>query len=213
MFDEIPIADARAAHVIDAFCYCVPLMITRENLGAGFPQASCSIFDLMLFFKDEVMEDAEPVLLLADVVPEISRRVFRISRLHRIIAFVPIASALIERQKDGVVTIQLCTHLDFVLRDGKMNDSSTLVGEQHVFAARIRFDGAAQVLVFLNRVFHGLGKFGLDFGGCDRDAIDEEHEIDGTVACCLIVDLMHHAQDICIVVALCVWQALVVRVS
>lgn len=93
-----------------------------------------------------------------------------------------------------------------------MHHRAALVHQQPVAPVRARFDRLAFGLVLLDSVLHSLGQLGLDLRGRHRDAIDEEHQIQRFVALRLVMHLMHHPQDVRLVISLSVPDALVRRI-
>ena len=135
MFDQIPLTDTVFLYIVQAFGNAVPLMETGEQLLLYLFQPPGRVFLLLYTFKNEVVEDTEPVLFLADIVPEISGRIFRIIPLHRVVACVSVRSALIERQEMGFIRLKVRTHPDLRFGDSEMHDGSPFIHEQGVLSA------------------------------------------------------------------------------
>ena len=208
---KVGLANTLVLHVCDDLRYTVPLMETGEILCGDILEPACSVFLLVCSDKDIMQEDSEPVVTLADVIPEVACRIILVPGLHRRIACVAVFRTTVERQELRLSAFKVGAHPDFILGNGKMNDCTALEHEQIVLPASLRLNRLAFILVFLNGITDGLRHFCLDFSRSHRNAVDKEHEIQGLLPGSLVMHLTHDTKDIGLISLICPANQRVVR--
>ena len=211
MLNQVFLTDAESPDIGRRLGDAIPLMETREDLALHSPKTASGILLLLFLFIDEIVEDAQPVLLLTDVVPEIAGRILRVARLHRDVAGMAVI-AFVKRQEPRLIARQVGTHPNLAFRDGEMDHRTTLVEQEIILPVRHRLNRLALSLVLLNGIIDCLSKFGLDLGRCNGDAVDEENEVERLVAGGLVMDLVHHAKDVLVVEQFLLRKTRIIRV-
>ena len=122
-----------------------------------------------VFDRDKALDEIEERVLLEDLFPQVGRLV-----PVRVVGVAGSAiTAPIERKEPGTTEGKPRGHVDFVGIDGEVDERPGRVGEKRVL-------GVAVGAVLLDGVPVGLpGSWVLELGSCDRNAVDEQHEIDG----------------------------------
>ena len=151
------------------------------------------VFHLPALQQHESMEDAQPVVPLHDPVPKITDRVFTF-RSGWIAGSTVIAP--VEGQEKCGLTGQSGGHVDFRIGQGEVHHRAPPEAQQWLHAARGRTLGLALHPILLPGGLHRLGEVGLDLHRGHRQAVDEEHQIDGVLVVQGIAQLPHHAQAV-----------------
>ena len=117
--------------------HCRPLVEARENQGFFLRPVALNIHHVLFLDVDKAMENPQPGIRLADLLPEVGYGVFlstiglnltwRVTRMYRA-AFV--LAPLIERKEKGVFSIQFGRHHDFRVGHGEMHHRPTLECQQ-----------------------------------------------------------------------------------
>ncbi len=193
----------------------VELVVAREDLGRRLAPAARRILPVLDLLEYEAVEDGQPVVALKDGIPEVVGPVLALGRVR--VASAAVAPQ-VERKEAGLRRLaregaEVRTHPHLVLGDGEVDHGAPLVHEQRVLPAAVGFYRPALVGVLVDRVTHGLGELGLDLAGGDRDAVDEQGEVERLASGGLVVDLVHEAQDVGVVALPRPGHAFVVWVS
>jgi len=77
-----------------------------------------------------------------------------------------------------------------------MHHRTALEGQQRLAALGFGVLRQAVGLVLLHGSVSGLGEFGFHLHRGNRDAVDEEHEVNRQLAGRVVLELRHHAQDV-----------------
>jgi len=115
MLYQVSLSDTFFLNVINAFRHAVPLMEAGKHLRRHGLNTTRDVFFLEHFLEHEVVKDAKPVILTADVVPEVARRVLGVTNLHGWIASMTVFCSPVEWQKFRLLLRQVSTHPYFVL--------------------------------------------------------------------------------------------------
>ncbi len=165
--DRLPLVEAREQHRLATG------LLARHRIDL--------VGDLQV---QEPPEDVQPGVALQDLLPQVRRR--RAVRVRRVPGVMVVAP--VERQERGVLPGQLGGHLHLAVGDREVHHRPRPELQQ-------RFTlGQPVVLVLQHRVGDVLGEVGLQLGGGDRDAVDEEHQVDAVAVLRRVVHLPHHPQ-------------------
>ncbi|OIQ64516.1 hypothetical protein GALL_539340 [mine drainage metagenome] len=140
----------------------------------------------------EVAQDVEPDVLGPDVFPQVIGRVTLVCGCWRIAgtgAAEVVRPAQIERQEEGLVAIELGGHEHFVGGHGEVHQGAGLELEQGFGLAALGVLRVPVLLVLLDGVGDVLGQVGLELSGGDRQAVDEQHEVDAVFVMQAVVQL------------------------
>ena len=196
VFAEVGLARALALGVLDHAGDGLPLVEAREDLRFLLLVVAGQVDDLLLLRVHEAVEDPQPVVAVANLLPEVGDRILAI--LADRVALAAIAP-LVEGQEVAVLAIELGAHLDVAVRHGEVDDRATLEGEQWFLPACGRIHRQAVVHVLGHGRFGGLGEVGLDLHRGHGQAVDEKHQIDGQRAARAVHELRHDTQDVGVV--------------
>ena len=212
MLNQVTLSNAIFTDIFNTLRYTIPLMETRKYLCAMFPDTSCNIFFPCNFLKNKVMEDTEPVVFPANIIPEIPGRVIFIIFLYRRVSRMTIFRSTVKGKELRLFRGKVCTHPDFIFRDGKMNYCASFVHQQEVLPVCTGFNRFTLILVFQNGIRNSLCQFCLDFRCSDRNTVDEEHKVKRLFPCGLVMHLAHYTQDILVIIRFQFRQAGVIRI-
>ena len=142
------------------------------------------------FHVDERPEQLQPGVALPHLLPEVCRLVTRRDRrVARAAGVASAAAALVEREEDGVLPGHAGRHRHPVRVDGEVDQRAP--AEDEVVRVAV---GA----VLRDRVLDGLlGERVLELGGRDRDAVDDQDEVERVAGVGLgVVQLPHDAEAV-----------------
>ena len=190
VLDEVGVAGALHPRRGDELGHRLPLVEAGEDqpfLG----RLLAVLGDLLHPFEvNEAAEDVQPRVALQHPFPEVRRAVAEFVR--RVAGCAVVAE--VERQEAGRAAGQLGRHVDLIGADREVNQRPALEGEQRLGLLGRRVLRRPVLAVLGDGVLHRLGEVGLQLGGGDRDAVDEEHEVDAALVMQRVVDLPHHPQ-------------------
>ena len=157
-------------YVGDAF----PLVKAGEKLiFFKICTASC-VLGFLLFGDNKAMKNAQPVVFLQHLLPEIGDRVRVV--LSRRVAFSAVIPP-VEGQKISCMSRQLRSHADITVAHGEMNYGAALESQQRFRKPRL-FIGRGSVFAVLGYgCFDRLGKVGFELDGSDGNSIDKKGQI------------------------------------
>ena len=103
----------------------------------------------------------------------------------------------IKRKKSRLAVLQPRGHRYVVFIDGEVNERAALEGQQ-------RFVGRRTILaiLFLGVPKGGSGEFVLQLEGRDRDAVDEDHDVDRVLIAAAVMDLSRDRENVGFVASL-----------
>ena len=142
-------------------------------------------------------EYLQPALPLPDVLPQVRGAVAPggVGRVALATVMAPI-----ERQKGGRRSLQPSGHAYLVVADGEVHQRPVGEAQQRFRLSLTLGLRVAIKAVLIDGILHRLGEVGLDFDGGDRDAIQEQHQIDAVLVVLGRAHLPHHAQPVALVV-------------
>ncbi len=140
---------------------------------------------------------------LEQALPQVAGGVLAVIRRRRV-AGAAVEAAQVERQEEGFLAGQLGGHRHFILAHGKVHQRATFEGQQRLGFARQRVFYRAVVAVLALGVFHALLELAFQLQRGNRNAVDEQHQIQTGVVFPLaevrgIRHLRHHAQAVALV--------------
>ena len=104
-------------------------------------------------------------------------------------------AAFVEREEEGLEALELRCHLHFAVTDGEMNQGSAREAQQRFWLLPCWL-GLPVLFVLVDRVINGLGVVGLELNGGDRDAVEEEDEINAVLVVERVLDLPRHPKPV-----------------
>ena len=108
-----------------------------------------------------------------------------------------LVSAAVEWEEAGLPVHESCRHRDVGGVHGEVNERAALEGQQ-------RFVGRRTILaiLFLGVPKGGSGEFVLQLEGRDRDAVDEDHDVDRVLIAAAVMDLSRDRENVGFVASL-----------
>ena len=177
MLNQIFVPRPFAARRADEFVHHIPLMVAREDqrfLAELPPLPIFALLDLQVYVA---AQNRQQVGWHQHLVPQVIGGVL-IHILGCIVARTAILGALVKRQEYGVRTFETRGHIHLVLAHGEMHQRTTLEGQQRFSFLGDRINRQARGFVLMNGVVHRLLEFGFQLQRCDRQTVDEQHQID-----------------------------------
>ncbi|MNP40540.1 hypothetical protein D3C76_1341880 [compost metagenome] len=162
------------AHCIYYLGYAFPLVEAREDqafLEAGLAAGVLYLFALL---QHEAVEDVQPIVLLQYPLPKVTHRVAAV--LARRVTGGAIV-APVERQEEGRIPGQLGGHADVAVAHGEMHHCAATEAQQWLLAAAFALRPTIHA-VLLHGSLDGLREVRLQFDCRNRNAIDEERQVD-----------------------------------
>ena len=169
VLDEIALSCPCSTGVRHEPAHAVELLVARKDEGALAGLAALVVF--LLDLVDELPHQIQHAVPRPGLFPEIARGVARPRRRH---GRVPGAAELspVEGQKTCLGPGQVRGDIDQVRVHGEVAETPA-IGQQRLAA------GVAVVPVLVDGVLHGLpAQRVLEFGGEQRNAVQEQHQIE-----------------------------------
>lgn len=190
VLDEVALAGAVSFCVGEEVADDGELVIPGEYLG------SFGFFGVRVFgFEDlcVVFDDVGEFWFGEDVFPEVVG--FDAVRVRGVSGAVVIA--FVEGEELRCFSIDLGTHVDFVVVYGEVDDGPSEVKEE--------FTGVTVVPILVDGIFVGLAGEGVfEFAGNDRKTVEEDAEVKGEGGVpCGVVELAGYAEDVISEVLFC----------
>src|SRR5690606_3598068 len=115
-------ASPQLTGVVDHPAHRVKLVITREDQCLSLVGHSQLIHLLFGFYIYKIMENPQPDIALAYLFPKVGNRVLTI--IAWLITSMPLV-ALVERQEEALITLELGTHRYLTVAHGEMNHGTS----------------------------------------------------------------------------------------
>ncbi len=180
-----PLVTGRGEETVDG----LPLVVAREDQRLPGMLRAVAPFFLRALEVDEVAEDVEEAVALQHAFPEVGGAVaVRIGRVAR----APIV-AEVEGEEGRRQPRQPGGHVDLIGAGGEVDQRPALEGEKRLGGLGDWVPRRAVVLVLPDGVVDRLCEVGLQFGGGDREAVDEEDEVDAVIVVLAVAHLSHDA--------------------
>ena len=177
---------APRARVGDELAHAVELLVAREDekAPAGLP----ALLVLLLDFVDELAHQVEHAVARPGLFPEIGGGVALLrGRYGRVASAAELALVEGQKARPRAREVRRDVHEVRVRREVR---EAAAVGEQRL--ARV-----AVALVLADRVLDVLaGERVLEFGGEDRDAVQEQHEVEALLVLRAVVDLANGGEQV-----------------
>ena len=185
MFDQVFAARPFRQHRRQQPARRIQLMVARENPAL---QAL-----LVITHRHQIAaQDFQPAIALPDFFPKIGGggaiRVVRIARAE--------VSAPIEGQEFAVWPGQQRAHLHFAIAGGEMHQRAAGEGQQRFRQVLARRTRQPVIPVLVHRILDRLRIVAFQFRSGDRNAIQEQHQIQAVFMVQGIAHLPHHAQAV-----------------
>ena len=103
--------------------------------------------------------------------------------------------ALVERQEVRRRPFEARRHEDFAVADREMDERPVRKAQERLGVLAFRLRVAVEA-VLVDRVLDALGEIGLQFDGRDRQAVEEENEVERVLVGLRIVNLPHDAKAV-----------------
>ena len=140
-------------------------------------------------------KDFQPAFAFPDLFPEVSRLMAITQWIALAAVFATWIAAFIEREEEGLEALELCGHLHFPVADGEMNQRSAREAQQRFWLLACWL-GVPVFFVLIDRVINGLGVVGLELNGGNRDAVEEEDEINAVLVVERVLDLPSNPKSV-----------------
>ncbi len=193
MLDEVALAGPLLARVGHEPSHGVELVVAGEDQApaAGLPPRLVLLLDLV----DEVLDQVQDAVPSPDPVPQVGRRIPGLRRRHRGVpgtAELP----LVEGEKAGLRPLEAGRHVHQVRVHSEVGQAPA---ESEERLPRVPVEP-----VLPDRILDGLpGEGVLQLGGEDRDAVEEDREVQALLLVLLTVaELAHHAEQVRLVALL-----------
>ena len=171
---EVAVAGAFGAGGLDELVDDVPLVVAGEQQGlADFPFAGDGVGRVADLQVQELADDVQPGVTLQDLLPQVAGG--RALGVDRVPGMAVVAE--VEGQEVGVLALELGGHLDFVVADGEVHQGAAAEGQQRLVLV-LGVPGQPVLAVLLDGVIDVLREVGLEFDGRDRQAVDEQDQVD-----------------------------------
>ena len=125
-------------------------------------------------------KDFQPAFAFPDLFPEVGRLMAITQWIALAAVLATWIAASIEREEEGLEALELRCHLHFSVTDGEMNQGSAWKAQQQFWLLPC-CTWVVCPFVLVNGVINGLGVVGLELNGGDRDAVEEEDEINAVL--------------------------------
>ena len=194
MLNQILLARPLSAGIVEQKRDGLPLVEAGEdNLFAALA-SSCdrvNLFGCLLVYK--TLKNLQPVIALKNLFPQVGGcGAIRVDRVTCTAVPTPV-----EGQEHRFGSGELRRHLNFVIGDGKVYERSTTKLQERLTLRQAIF------AILPYGVINRLSVIGLQLGRRYRQAVNEEHQIDGIVRVLLrMVYLAHHSKPVLLVVFL-----------
>src|SRR5713101_1557248 len=186
VLDQVALPRPASARVGHQPAHAVELLVAREDQGALAGLAPLLV--LLLALVDELAHQVEHAVARPRLVPQVRGGVPRARGRHGRIAG-PAELALIEREEARLRPGEPRRDVDQVRIHREVRQAAA-VGEERL--ARV-----AVGLVLADRVLDVLPvERVLQLGGEDRDAVEEEHEVEAVLVLRAIADLAYHGEEV-----------------
>ena len=192
MLDQVALSRAVFAGVGHQATHSIQLMVAREDQGAStcLPVLVVLLLDLV----NELAHEIQYAVPRPDALPQVGCRVTLLRGRHRRIAR-SAELALIEGKEARLRARELRGDVDQFRVHRKVGQASA-VGQE-------RLAGIAVAFVLLDGVLNVLsGKRVLEFGGEERQAVQEDPEVQAVLVPLAVVKLPHHREEVALVEAL-----------
>jgi hypothetical protein len=191
VLDQVAVAGALGAGGLDELVDHVPLVVAGEQQGlADFPLAGDGVGLVADLQVQELADDVQPGVALQDLFPEVAGG--RSLGVDRVAGVAVVAE--VEGQEVGVLALELGGHLDLVVADGEVHQGAAAEGQQRLVLV-LAVAGQPVLAVLLDGVIDVLREVRLEFDGGDRQAVDEQDQVDALHGVDRgVVDLPDHPQ-------------------
>ena len=186
VLDQIARAGAVRARVLDEPPNAIELLIAREDQKA-FPGLAPSVV-LLLDLVDELPHEVEHTVARPGLLPQIGGGITRPRQRHRRIARTAEPPA-IERQEARVRPVEMRRDIDEVRVDREMREAAA-IGKDRLTRVALRLVLADRVLDLL------AGQWIFEFGGEDRDAVQEQHEVEALLVLRAVAELPDNGEEV-----------------
>jgi hypothetical protein len=141
---------------------------------------------------DVAAENLQPAFPLPHLFPKVGRAVTAL-RVHRVASRTVVA--LVEGQEVCGRARQLGHHGRFAVADREVHQGPAGKGEQRLGGVSLG-TGQAVEAILIDGVVHALGEIGLQIDGGDRNAVEEQPQVDAVFIVKGILHLPDHAQPV-----------------
>ena len=203
VLDEVGLAWAFDSGVFDELLDRNHLMKAREDERFLDDLLAC-LLNLLGFQVHEVAQDFQPIVRLPDEVPEVVRGVALASGGGRIAGAAAqqvhaIGLADVERQEVGLIASELGSHVDHICGHGEVDQGTGLELQQGFDFLRDRVLGKSVFLVLSDGIRDALRQVGLELCRRNRQAVDEQDEVDALFVVERVVQLPDDSQTVLLV--------------
>ena len=193
MLDQVALADAVLAGVLDQRGHGLPLVVPREQQRLRPLGLAGDRVGLRLDVKmHEGEQDPQPAVALPHALPEVRRR--RTVRVGGVACATAVAG--VERQEGGGRTLEVGGHLGVGVGDREVHQGAVSELEQGLDLVGRGVAGRAVTHVLLDGQPAGLGEVGLQLDGGHGQAVDEEHQVECLGVVLGVAHLAHHAHPV-----------------
>ena len=192
VLDQVALPRALLPGVGHEASHRVELMVAGEDQGAGARLAALVV--LLLDLVDELPYQIQDAVPRPDALPQVGRRVALLRGRHRRIAR-PAELALVEGQEARRLVHKLRGDVD-QLRVHREVSQASAVGQERLAGIAVAFvlrDGVLDVL---------SGERIFEFGGEERQTVQEDPEVQAVLVLLAVVELPHHREEVAPVEAL-----------
>ena len=188
VLDQVSLTRPLGFHVFNQFPSGVQLVVAGKDDRADLA--------LVVPLGDQIpLQDLEPALALPDLLPQVGRGIAAFDGLIARTAVI----APIEGKEPRLGARQAGGHLDLALADREVHQSSAREGQEGLAHASLRL-GMPIKSVLVDGITHALGEVGLQLGRRHRDAIEEQHDVQGILGLVRgMADLADHPKAVGVV--------------
>ena len=186
VLDQVTLPGTMPERIGHEPAHAVELLIAREDQKAPAGLAAPLVF--LLDLVDELPHEVEHAVARPGLLPQIGGGVAGPRRRHRRIAGAA-EPAPVERQKARLRPGELRRDIDQVRVDREMREAAA-IGKERLARVAVGLVLADRVLDFL------AGQRVLQLGGEDRDAVEEQHEVEALLVPGAVAELADDGEEV-----------------